>query len=95
MPFQTDRNHYVVLHKLSNTLIYYTVKCLKRPLKKKIVFKADYRLMQVGSIAECCILQYFRPSLKGTATLIISMFYQKELYEPCLLIQVSSKSVEK
>ena len=33
--------------------------------------------------------------LKGTATLMISMFYQKELYEPWILIQVSSKSVEK
>ena len=33
--------------------------------------------------------------LKGTVTLMISMFYQKELYEPWILIQVSSKSVEK
>ena len=33
--------------------------------------------------------------LKGTATLMISMFYQKELYEPRILIQVSSKSVDK
>ena len=34
---------------------------------KKLVFKANYRLMQVKSIAECSkggsILQYFRPSL--------------------------------
>ena len=34
-------------------------------------------------------------SLKGTATLIINMLYQKELYEPWILTQVSSKSVEK
>ena len=33
--------------------------------------------------------------LKGTATLMISMFYQKELYEPWILIQISSKLVEK
>ena len=33
--------------------------------------------------------------LKGTATLMISMSYQKELYEPWILIQVSSKLVEK
>ena len=33
--------------------------------------------------------------LKGTATLMISMFYMKELYEPWILIRVSSKSVEK
>ena len=33
--------------------------------------------------------------LKGTATLIVSMFYMKELYEPSILIPVSSKSVEK
>ena len=34
-------------------------------------------------------------SLKGTATLMISIFYIKELYEPWILIPVSSKSVEK
>ena len=33
--------------------------------------------------------------LKGTATLMTSMFYMKELYEPWILIPVSSKSVEK
>ena len=33
--------------------------------------------------------------LKGTATLMISMFYKKDLYKPFILIQVSSKSVEK
>ena len=32
--------------------------------------------------------------LKGTATLMISMFYLKELSEPWILIPVSSKSVE-
>ena len=34
--------------------------------RQKLVFKTDYRLMQVKSIAECSkgsILQYFRPSL--------------------------------
>ena len=37
----------------------------KQPLKEetKLVFKTDYRLMQVKSIAES-ILQYFRPSLR-------------------------------
>ena len=33
--------------------------------------------------------------LKGTATLLISLFNMKELYEPWILIPVSSKSVEK
>ena len=33
-------------------------------------------------------------SLKGTATLMISMFYKKELYKPWILIPVSSKSVK-
>ena len=42
----------------------YSKTCLKRPLKKdrKLVFKTDYRLMQVKSITECSkgsILQYF------------------------------------
>ena len=34
-------------------------------------------------------------SLKRTATLIVSMFYMKSLYEPWILIPVSSESVEK
>ena len=33
--------------------------------------------------------------LKGTATLMISIFYMKGLSEPWILIPVSSKSVEK
>ena len=46
----------------------YSKTCVKRPLLKdqKLVFKTNYRLMQVKSIAECSkgsILQYFRPSL--------------------------------
>ena len=47
----------------------YSKTCLKRPLRKKrpkLVFKTDYRWMQVKSIAECSkgsILQYFQPSL--------------------------------
>ena len=36
-----------------------------------------------------------RKMLKGTATLMISMFYMKKLSEPWSLIPVSSKSVEK
>ena len=37
----------------------------------------------------------FAYTLKGTATLMISMFYMKELSEPWILIPVSSKSDEK
>ena len=33
--------------------------------------------------------------LKGTATLIITMFYIEDLNKPCILIPVSSKLVEK
>ena len=35
-----------------------------------------------------------RNILKGTATLIITMFYMKDLNKPCILIPVSSKSGE-
>ena len=46
----------------------YSKTCVKRPYSKipKMVFKADYRLIQVKSIAECSkgsTLQYFRPSI--------------------------------
>ena len=34
-------------------------------------------------------------NLKGTATLMISMFYMKELYEPWILISFSGNSVAK
>ena len=47
---------------------WYSETCVKLPLSKrpKMVFKTDYSLMQVKSIAECSrwsILQYFQPSL--------------------------------
>ena len=42
-----------------------------------------------------CIIFCAIGILKGTATLMISMFYQKLLHEPWILIQVSSTSVEK
>ena len=32
-------------------------------------------------------------TLKGTATLMITMFYMEDLNEPCILIPVSFKSV--
>ena len=43
----------------------YSKTCLKRPLKitPKFFFSTDYCLMQVKSIAECSILQYFGPPL--------------------------------
>ena len=40
---------------------------------QKMVFKTDYRLMEVKSIAECSkgsILQYFRPSLSYQLSLL-------------------------
>ena len=40
-------------------------------------------------------LETFMKSLKGTATLMITMFYMKDLNKPWVLIPVSSKSVEK
>ena len=41
------------------------------------------------------MLHTCKSDLKGTATLMISMFYMKELSEPWILIPVSSNSVEK
>ena len=41
------------------------------------------------------LCRYGNQSLKGMATLMISMFYMKELSEPLSLITASSKSVEK
>ena len=51
---------------VKNTLFYNIAidACLIRSLSKipKNVFKTNYRLMQFRSIAECSILQHFRPS---------------------------------
>ena len=42
----------------------------------------------------CCQVWSLGPlDLKGTATLMIIVFHMKELYEPWILIPVSSKSV--
>ena len=54
----------------------YSKTCLKQPLKsrQKKVFKTDYRLMQAKSIAECSILQYFRPALSYHPSLVCLFF---------------------
>ena len=43
----------------------YSETCVKWPLSKrsKLIFKTNYRLIQVKSITEWSILQYYRPSL--------------------------------
>ena len=59
--------------------------------------------MQVKSIAECSkgsILQgehsaILSTSLKGTATLMITVLYMKDLNKPRIMMPVSSKLVEK
>ena len=47
------------------------------------------------SVALINVLNFELFDLKGTATLMNSMFYMKGLYEPLILIPVPSKSVEK
>ena len=49
----------------------------------------------VCSMNACSHLTQTKISLKGTATLMITMFYMKDLYKPWNLIPVSSKLVEK
>ena len=64
--FQTRMRSYPVGLDLSSI---FSKSCVKRHSQKdqNLVFKTNYRLMQVKSIAECSkgrsILQYFRPSL--------------------------------
>ena len=57
----------------------------------KLVFKTDYRLMPVKSIAECSkgsILQYFRPSLSYSLTLrpLFRLFLSGHLRQVLLYI---------
>ena len=61
------------------SLYFYTVyskTCLKRPLKKtpKLVFKTDYPLMQVKSIAESAILSTFIKLLFVIKICVLSIF---------------------
>ena len=49
--------------------------------------------MKSLKILSLCMLCCY--GLKGTATLIITMFYTRDLNKPWILILVSSKSVEK
>ena len=46
---------YLTVFMFAYILILYSKTCVKRPLSKrpKLVFKTNYRLMQVKSIAEC------------------------------------------
>ena len=67
---------------LQSNYIYCSATFVKRPLSKRpnMVFKTDFRLMQVKSIAECfqmSILQYFRPLLSYQLSLrpfVLSIF---------------------
>ena len=73
VPMQQDQissDKALICPKYSKTLtLPYTVKPVKNghfQIHRKLVYKTNYRLMQVKSIAECSkgsILQYFRPSL--------------------------------
>ena len=76
--YQTDYGQTTVYNPASGTYYQtaggaqvYSKTCLKWPLKRrpKMVFKANYRLMHVKSIAGS-ILQYFRPSLSYHLSLI-------------------------
>ena len=78
---------------LAHMEAYYLIKCVVKPVLNshskipKLVFKTDYPLMQVKSIAECskgCSLQYFRPSLSYHLPLI-SLF--------CLFLSGRSRQV--
>ena len=65
---KNKQNWEVDTHCLSRVMYTYSKTCVKQPPSKrpKLVFKTNYRLMQVKSIAECSkgsILQYFQPSL--------------------------------
>ena len=50
---------------------------------------------QISNIPTHGFLSKCKNNLKGTATLMITAFYMKTLNKPCILIPVSSKSVEK
>ena len=69
----TDYNHFTDKNAIHyNQNLKYSKTCLKRPLKKDqtAVFKTDYHLMQVKSIAECPFIKL--PSV--IKTLILSIF---------------------
>ena len=69
----------------------YSKTCVKRPLSKdrKLIFKTNYRVMQVKSIADCSkgsILQYFRPALSYHLSLrsLICLFLSGRLTQVLL-----------
>ena len=81
--------------------LWYSKTCVKRPLSErpKMVFKADYRLMQVKSIAEYSkrsILQYLRPSFNKIFVLSIFEwpFYKGSTVYVCVICWSYSLRVE-
>ena len=71
-PFKNIQPSMCQLCTLGDLLILlYNKTCLKRPLSKrpKLFFKTNYQLMQIKSIAECSLPQYFRPSLSYNLSL--------------------------
>ena len=68
----------------------YSKACVKRPLSKrlKLIFKTNYRLMQVRSIAECSngsILQYFRPLLSYLSLRSLFLLFLNDRFAQVLL----------
>ena len=55
-----------------------------------------YNIIKTNELKRKCHVQGVpSESLKGTATLMITIFYMRDLNKPLILIPVSSKSVEK
>ena len=72
MAFDAEGNTAVCRFKIfvSRKFIYYSETCLKRPLKKDKTknLVTNSSEMKVESIAECSILQYFRPALSDNGS---------------------------
>ena len=83
--------------KIKQNLLYlcrYRKTCLTRPLKKdqELVFKTDYRLLQVGSIAECSLLSYhvslrplFCPFLSGRSRQVL-LYLLYKIFDTTILM---------
>ena len=78
----------------------YSKACVKQPLYKrpKLVFKTNYRQMQIKSVAECSkgsILQYFRPSLSYHLSLrsLFCLFLSNGFTQVLLYIQSEWKTI--
>ena len=67
------------LYQVSVCRLFMYIRIKRIPLNHTTLFKVRLNIMVIVPIPDLCLHPYFNIILKGKATLMINMFYQKKL----------------